>query len=204
MLMSVDASADNGLLGLYVGAGAGAATVHQFSGGIAGPLGFASSRVGWKLMAGIRPLSWLGAEAEFIDFGSAHVGPSTQNGGGLAAYNQFYGADANARAGALFAVGYLPLRISWMDIFGKIGVASLRVADHYAGNFPNVYLNCQVTCAAVGQISTSESSDSTGLAYAGGVQFHFQQMSIRLEYEGMNSKITDNPTLASLGLTWSF
>jgi opacity protein-like surface antigen len=204
ILASADALADDGRLGLYAGGGVGYSTLDQWADTVAGPLHFPGDRVGWKLGIGVRPLSWLGSELEYIDFGAAHIGASTGPSYGLPAPTEFYGADANARAGALFAVGYLPLAVNWMDVFGKVGYAYLRTSASAAGNFPNTYINCQVACMPLGQASGSVSDHSTGFAYGGGVQFHFGRLALRLEYESMNSTLVSNPQLATIGLTWKF
>src|SRR5947207_10639531 len=65
-------------LGFYMGAGIGHSQVRndvQFVGAsgapILGPLGLSEGATGWKAILGIRPLSIIGAEAEYLDFGSA-------------------------------------------------------------------------------------------------------------------------------------
>jgi hypothetical protein len=60
----------------------------------------------------------------------------------------------------------------------------------------------QTTCVPLGQVSISESAHSTGLAYGGGVQFLFRQLSARVEYEGLNWKLASEPHLASFVVTW--
>ena len=201
LLAPTDARADNAVLGLYAGAGVGySKTNENFYNPNGGTTYFPSDRTGWKLLVGARPLSWLGAELEYIDSGGAHVGPSTQAGPTVP--NQLYGADSHVRAGTLFTVGFLPLHLSWMDVFGKVGVSHAWTSDSYAGNFPNTYINCQTTCVPLGQVSISESAHSTGLAYGGGVQFLFRQLSARVEYEGLNWKRASEPYLASFVVTW--
>lgn len=218
LLASTGARAADDLLGLYVGAGVGSAKMSQYSLNPAGPTDFPSDhRTGWKLLAGFRPLSWLGAELEYTDLGSAHIGASSD---GASPPDQLYGADGHVRVTSLFAVGYLPLpqRLSWMDVFGKVGLSYARASDSYAGNFPNVYI-CSISCVPVGQISASESAGNTSYAYGGGVQFHLGQLSprlgqlsARLEYEDWNWKLTGknprlltgNPDQMSFVLTWKF
>jgi opacity protein-like surface antigen len=209
LLASTDARADDDLLGLYAGAGVGYAKINQYFNAPGGPTYFPSEhRTGWKLLVGFRPLRWLGSELEYTDFGSAHVGPSSD---GASPPNQLYGADGHVRATSLFAVGYLPLppRVSWMDVFGKVGLSYTRASDSYAGNFPNAYI-CSPSCVPIGQISVDESVDHTGPAWGGGVQFHFGRLSARLEAEGLswrhtkNPTLTANPVLTSFVVTWKF
>src|SRR5205814_129284 len=75
-------------LGFYLGAGVGRSQVRtdvQFAAPTFGPLGFSEKATGWKLIVGIRPLSVIGAEAEYIDFGSASgatgIAPTATQGG---------------------------------------------------------------------------------------------------------------------------
>lgn len=204
LLASTHARANDDLLGLYAGAGVGYAKTNQYFNNPGGTTYFSDKhRTGWKLLVGFRPLPWLGSELEYADFGSAHVGPSSDT---LTPPDQLYGAHGHLRAGSLFAVGYLPLprRFSWMDVFGKVGLSYARASDSYAGDFPNVFINCAISCVPVGQISVSESVHNTGLAYGGGVQFHFGQLSARLEYEGLNWKLAGNPVQTSFVVTWKF
>lgn len=209
LLVSPGARADDDLLGLYAGAGVGYAKINQYFNSPSGPMYFPSEhRTGWKLLVGFRPLSWLGSELEYTDFGSAHVGAISD---GLSPPDQLYGADGHVRASSLFAVGYLPLprRLSWMDVFGKVGLSYTRASDSYAGDWPNSYI-CTIGCVPVGQLSVSESVSHTGPAYGGGVQFHFGRLSARLEYEGLSWRHTKDPTLTanpdqtSFVLTWKF
>ena len=125
------ARAEN-LLGFYVGAGVGESTVRSddnFSGGF-GYDGFYNDprhHFGWKALAGIRPISIVGAELEYIDFG--HPGGD----GGYYGYN--YGPDSHPRAIAAFGVGHLPLPIPFLDIFGKAGAARLHTnVDGFDGS----------------------------------------------------------------------
>src|ERR1700722_6493970 len=116
--VSVNALADGPLfglynpLGLYVGAGVGRATINepQFD-------GFSDSfhhddgqPLGWNAVIGLRPIPFLGAEAEYIDFGNSRLraGPPSSVG---SATQQFLGGEAHDQAAAVFAVGYLPLPI---------------------------------------------------------------------------------------------
>src|SRR5947208_16373081 len=65
-------------LGFYVGAGIGHSQVRnevQFAGASGAPilrsLGLSGGATGWKAILGMRPLSVIGAEAEYLDFASA-------------------------------------------------------------------------------------------------------------------------------------
>src|SRR5580698_7855592 len=99
-------------LGLYVGAGAGSSEITDD--GHFGPY-FHAQHFAWNAIAGIRPISPVGAEVAYIDFGNPHAGPN---------YN-FRSANSDAKAAAVFGVGYLPLPVPFLDVYGKVGVARL-------------------------------------------------------------------------------
>ncbi len=106
---SAPACAEN-LLGFYVGGGLGESTVRSDT-NYPGSFGYGYDafysdprhHFAWKAIAGIRPISIIGAELEYIDFG--HPGGD----GGYYSYN--YGPDSHPRAIAAFGVGHLPLPI---------------------------------------------------------------------------------------------
>ena len=85
-------------LGLYVGAGVGESEIRRD--GYYGP-NFNEHHVAWKAIAGIRPISPVGVELEYMDFGNPNAGPN---------YN-FISANSDAKATALFGLGYL--RNAW-------------------------------------------------------------------------------------------
>jgi hypothetical protein len=101
-------------LGAYVGGAVGRAAVEVDQIG-AVPLGFDKQHVGWKLLVGVRPISLVGAEFEYINFGH----PSTVIGNNV-------NTDAQVRGPAVFALGYLPLPLPLLDVYGKVGLARLQ------------------------------------------------------------------------------
>jgi OmpA-like transmembrane domain len=130
------------LLGLYIGGAAGQSQlrgeIKSFNcgpfvgspgasclGGISAAtpsVSFGHNTTGWEAFAGIRPVSFLGAEVEYIDFGSSGgtsvAIDSTANTLAMAG-----SATTHPTATALFAVGYLPVPVPHLDIFAKAGVA---------------------------------------------------------------------------------
>ena len=78
--------------------------------------GFDNHATAWQLTAGVRPISPLGIEYDYIQFGSpnGYIGSSYDNG-------------STTRANALFAVGYLPLPVPFLDVYAKLGVARLQI-----------------------------------------------------------------------------
>ncbi len=194
---SAPAFAEN-LLGFYVGGGFGESTVRSDT-NFPGNSGYGYDafysdprhHFAWKAIAGIRPISIIGAELEYIDFG--HPGGD----GGYYSYN--YGPDSHPRAIAAFGVGHLPLPIPFLDIFGKAGAARLHTNvngfDGSTCGLNQIYPQC-------GSI-TSQGTWDTRFAYGAGVQSRIWGLTVRAEYERINSQFGD-PDLFSVGATWTF
>jgi hypothetical protein len=208
-LLSRTAIAQDELFGgnplqFYVGAGLGGATVHEgfFDLGNDSFRNFSDNqRFAWKVMMGIRPITWLGAELEYLDLGSAHLGP-TLFVPGNPNEGEFLGANTAVRAGAGFAVGYLPLPVSGMDLFGKLGVARLQMPYRYADDVPETCVGSGTTCTASGQIFVSRHDVDTGPGYGGGAQLRFSAFAVRAEFERISTDIGD-PHMISLGFSWT-
>jgi hypothetical protein len=205
--LSAPAMADSGSfniynpLGVYVGAGLGSATLNDAQFDQYGDFfhHFDGQPLGWNAVIGIRPIPFLGVEAEYLDFGSTHagIGPAIVSGGaGNAISQQFLGGDIHDRAAAIFAVGYLPLPIPWLEPFGKLGFGQIWQHSSISGTFDDE------------QVFGSQTTHPSGTAYGGGVQFHFQQLAVRAQYERISGNRSfggwDNPALLSLGLNWTF
>ncbi len=176
--------ADN-LLGLYAGAGIGESTVRSdnvYDAGC-GYDGFCydgSHHFAWKAMVGIRPIAIVGAELEYIDFG--HPGSDGVD------YFYSYGPDSHPRAIAAFGVGYLPLPLPFIDIYGKLGAARLHTNVNAFDGLGNAF---------------SDSRWDTRFAYGVGVKSKVWNMSLHAEYERINSPYGD-PDLFSVSATWNF
>jgi hypothetical protein len=101
-------------LGFYAGANIGQSQVDTGSGGVVpSPTDhFRENHSAFKILTGIRPISLLGAELAYIDFGR----PSGSLGGAP--------ADVRMKAVAAFAVVYLPVPV--VDVYLKAGVARLQ------------------------------------------------------------------------------
>ncbi|HTV76788.1 MAG TPA: hypothetical protein VMF03_00915 [Steroidobacteraceae bacterium] len=184
-------------LGVYVGAGIGRATLNDAQFDASGTFfdHFDGQPLGWNAVVGIRPLPFVGAEAEYIDFGNAHRGLGAPFGAG-GYTQQFLGGEVRDQAAAIFAVGYLPLPVPWVEPFGKLGFG--QIWQHTS--FGEIYDNQQVYGA--------ENSHPSGTAYGGGLQFHFQQLAVRAQYERISGNRSfggwDNPSLVSIGVNWTF
>jgi hypothetical protein len=181
------------LLGLYVGGAVGQGRVEASPGSLTsatvgsttliGAGDFAENHSTFKLMAGIRPISIVGAELSYIDFGR----PS----GNLGAVP----ADVSLRGAAAFAVAYLPVPI--VDIVVKAGLARLQNTVSGSGGF-----------AGVGNDLAFDSAfrlerTNTNFAVGGGVQYSIGSWALRAEYERFEAA-GSSPSLLSAGVTWTF
>ncbi len=103
LLAGAAAAADNGI---YIGGSIGQANV-EVEDDVAD---FDSDDTGFKVIAGIRPLDFLGFEVNYVDLGNPN-----EDVGGADIEVDATGIDA-------FAVGFLPLPL--VDLFAKVGVIS--------------------------------------------------------------------------------
>ena len=178
-------------LGLYVGAALGKSDVRVDESVFGGSPGFAAHRDGWKLLVGLRPISLLGAELDYIDFGNARfAGPPNSLGSALR-------GDTHPKATTLFGVIYAPIPVPRFDVYAKAGIARLETslnANSYCAVPP-----CVVTAVAPLALNRTDAR----FAYGAGVQFRFAAFAGRLEYERINAS-TGDPDLTSIGITWSF
>jgi opacity protein-like surface antigen len=172
------------LLGLYVGGAVGEADVNSQQSFNSALYDFDVHHNAWKVMLGVRPISWMGAEVEYLDFGQPREG----NGLGITSVQD--------KAAALFGVLYLPLPVPYFDVFGKLGLA--RLENDVTAHLP-VLCTTQFPNCGLFQLNRT----NTQLAYGGGAQIKIQSLSVRVEYERIQAS-DGNPELFSLGLTWSF
>jgi|SRR5580658_4643209 hypothetical protein len=171
---STAASADD-LLGLYVGAGVGQSTLKQDYYQID------AHATGWKVMAGWRPLSFIGAEIEYANLGSKDVT--------YAYSNQHISTDAHATA--IFGVGYLPVPLPWIDVYGKVGAA--RVQNNTTQTYTSV--------SNIGPVITDNTR--TSVAWGAGLQFKFGMPAIKVEYERFAGE-QGNDSLLTAAVTLNF
>jgi opacity protein-like surface antigen len=191
-VVSTSAGASD-LLGLYVGAGIGESTVRSDYGfDPYYPTDSHPHHTAYKVMAGIRPIPFVGAEAEYIDFG--HPG-----GSDLFSGSDDFSADSHPRAEVLSAVGYVPL--PFLDVFAKVGVARLET---------NINTYVSGTCSAIDPgtrcgypVAFRQTEHETKAAYGGGVQAHFLGLAVRGEYERISSTFGD-PDAFTVSATWTF
>lgn len=161
LLCGTAAAADNGV---YVGAALGQTEQRLRESSI----NLKDQGMGFKVFAGVRPIDLLAVEVNYIDFGSASDA----------------GARADTKAGAGFLVGYLPLPLPLLDVYGKAGAAAWKIDAHDP------------------LMSLRESGSS--FAWGAGAGLHFGSLGARLEYEKYNSSGSRNLELLSLGVTYTF
>jgi opacity protein-like surface antigen len=169
------------LLGLYVGAAVGASQV-EANASVVGD--FKENHSAFKLFAGLRPISLVGAEISYMDFGH----PSGSIGS--------VPSDVSQKGAAAFGVLYLPVPV--VDVFVKAGLA--RLQSTVKSTIPGVG-----TCATTDPNCALFRLDMTDTSFAAGagVQAKFAALAIRAEYERFDAA-GGNPSLASIGLTWTF
>jgi len=177
--------------GFYLGAGVGESNLRNDGYGYNGYYGYNDHQSAWKLIAGIRPIPPVGAEFEYIDFGSANGRANYFYSG-----NYFNGNNSDAKATALFGVGYLPLGLPFLDVFGKAGVARLQ------SNTATYYSPCQAPATCVGTVVNNDNW-STNFAYGVGVQTKWLGLAVRAEYERISAAGGD-PDALMVSAAWTF
>lgn len=197
--IGVASAEEPGKSGIYAGAEVGSAT----SGAWAYTPAFQSidivgTQFGWGVFAGIRPAKYIGAEINYIDFGTADMQNVEGNPGDIT-----YKISAKNDAFGVHVIGYLPLPRGW-DLFGKVGVAFLNTKTDSNGNYMNSCISAGGSCVPLGLASRSESHQSTDFAYGLGAQYQINSMSLRMEYQKINAGSTPNADLLSVGVAWQF
>ena len=167
-------------LGFYVGGAFGQARVDATAPDASG---FRENHSAFKVMVGVRPISVVGAEFAYADFGH----PSRLNG--LAS------TDVTMKGASAFGIFYLPVPI--VDIYAKAGVARLQSTATTAIVCPPGAL-CIANPGAI-----SRSRTDVGFAAGAGAQFKVGGLAIRGEYERFNAAGA-YPGLFSVGLMWTF
>ncbi len=178
-------------LGLYVGAGAGYSTIRSDAPDYGYPGYFDDRQAAWKGIVGIKPpLLPVGLEAEYLDFGQ----PGHHDGN----YNA---EDSHPRAAALFAIGYLPIPLPFVDFYGKAGAARLKTTVN------PLVSNCDAAtqdCTGVTPSVFRRDVTDTKFAYGAGVQSRFAfGLAVRAEYERIASSYGD-PDAITVSATWTF
>lgn len=161
------------VLGFYIGAGVGQSQVRSDAGALSTD-SFKENHSAWKVVAGVRPISLLGAEVAYIDFG---------NPTGTVAGQQ---VRADLKGASVMGLVYLPIPLPFIDVYGKAGYTRLdgKVAFQ---DLPA--LNADL--------------DGDAFTAGAGLQFKFTSWAIRGEYERFSASGKD-PALWTVGLTKTF
>jgi hypothetical protein len=163
------------ILGLYLGAAVGQAQVSMGAPSISAAE-FRENHSAYQFMAGIRPISLIGAEVAYINFGNPR--------GSLGSFT----ADAKIDGTAGFGVFYLPIPVPFLDLYAKGGVAKLNSA-------------IRGTAPVIGafRVETSDTRPAAGV----GAQLKFGSLAVRAEYERFDVA-GGSPGLLTFGLTKTF
>lgn len=129
----------------------------------------------WKAYAGVRPIDAFAVEADYLDLGSKTIN-TTQSSTNL-----------NYKAFAGYAVGFAPIPLPYLDVFGKIGLAHWSSGGSVTPNYPS---------------GPPPSLSDNGLEFAWGVgaQAHIGRFGGRLEYEGFHIPNTNGAGVLSLSV----
>ena len=163
--------------GVYVGAAIGESNVRNHGYYSNDYYGFDNRDTSWQLTLGVRPISVFGLEYDYINFGS----PNDR-------YGSFYNnGGRRTQANALFGVGYLPLPLPFLDVYGKAGVARLQANTTVYGLATPFDLNYT----------------NTDFAYGVGTQVKFGNLAVRAEFERIRDSNGD-PDMLSVGVNFTF
>lgn len=187
---------------LYIGAGAGQATLREDQplSTVIGTLSFNLHQhdTGWRAFVGVRPISLLGAELEYASFGESSASRIFVPTPEFVPYTDH----AGARAVSAFALGYLPLPSRWLDVYAKAGIADLRTHDLYQAPGscpPGVF--CAPGLPIVSGGYTYSSRSEADFAYGAGLRLRFGALSLSADYERISARYGD-PDLLSLNVSW--
>jgi opacity protein-like surface antigen len=179
--------------GFYIGAGVGVSTIRSDDPAYGYPGYYDDHHTAWKAIAGIRPITLLGLEYEYIDFGQPY------DNHGYYDVN-YYGTDSHPHASTLFAIGYLPIPIPFVDLYGKAGAGDLTTTLNEFAQQPCVPHGPCPNYVLVAQHDESH----TKFAYGVGVQSKLPLgFAVRAEYERISSSYGD-PDALTVSATWTF
>lgn len=189
-------------LGFYLGAAYGQAHVRAQPSvlfpGSSGPLStFDATHSAYQAMLGIRPLSFLGAEITYMDFGQPSrngLSVPVPGSGGVVAT----GEQVSQKGEAAYALLYLPVPV--VDVYAKAGISRITTDMSATYLLPGVG-TCQISHPNCALFSSRASLADTGFAYGAGLQWKLGHWAVRGEYERF-SAAGANPTLLSIGMTY--
>jgi opacity protein-like surface antigen len=140
----------------------------------------------WKAFVGIRPMNVFAVEADYMDLGSGNSSFPPPIPVSCSAGQTCNGtAHSSSTAYAGYLVGFLPIPLPIVDIYGKLGAARWKLD----GNINNLV-----------STPTGFSKSGTDVAWGIGVQAHITIFGARLEYENFNIPNTSGAKIASLSV----
>jgi opacity protein-like surface antigen len=169
------------LLGLYIGGSVGQSQVEA---NVPTVGDFKENHSAFKAMAGIRPIPLIGAELSYIDFGHPNGNINSSP------------SDVSEKGADAFAVLYLPVPV--VDVFVKAGLARLQSTANGVRAGVGACTFGNPNCALFRFDRTN-----TSFAAGAGAQYKLGAFAVRAEYERFNAA-GGNPSLVSLGVTWTF
>lgn len=137
---------------------------------------FEIDNTSWKLIGGFRPIDNFAVELNYMD-----LGDESRNVTG----GRF---DAEAKAYAAYAVGFIP--IGPIDLYAKGGLVRWET-------------EANLSLSGLQQGFRLD-DDGTEFGYGLGVQARLGSLGARLEYEQFDVDNTDGVEMLSLGVTWTF
>jgi opacity protein-like surface antigen len=197
-------AAQAGPLDLYLGAGFGQAHIRAQLNGLSGPNGpvgslgdFDSTKSAYQAMLGVRILSFLGAEVDYVDLGQQSIRGPGQPVPGESGANVL-GERVSQKGEAAFGMLYLPVPV--IDVYIKAGIS--RITTDMSATISNPGVGtCALSDPSCSASYLSRSSSDVGFAYGAGVQWKLGQWAVRGEYERFDAAGA-NPSLLSIGMTY--
>jgi hypothetical protein len=168
------AQADNGLV--YLGAGVSNDNLRDIA-----ATNSNLNSTNWKVWAGVRPISLFAVEADYIDLGSQSVTSQFVSGNSS--------THLNYKAFTGYAVGFVPIPLPYLDVFGKVGLARWTSSG---GN--------TVIRPPSGNQFFSLSDNGTQFAWGAGGQLHIGNLGARVEYENFSIRNTSGASIVSLSV----
>jgi hypothetical protein len=136
------------------------------------------NKTSWKAFAGFRPISAFAVEADYLDLGGETVEAACTTPCCMAACRGV--TQAVAQAFAAYALGFIPIPLPFLDIYGKAGLARSK-------------------------LNTNDTSNrGTGFAWGVGVQAHISIVGARLEYEDLKIPNSSGAKVGSLSVFVNF
>jgi len=138
----------------------------------------------WKVWAGVRPISLFAVEADYMNLGSQNVTEGIA--GDISSPPGTSTTHLDYKAFAGYAVGFVPIPVPFLDVFGKVGIARWTASGG----------STVIGTPAPGFFSLSD--NGTQFAWGVGGQVHVGNVGARLEYENFSIRNTGGVNLVSL------